>query len=263
MAATKISSVVMVGAGNLASHLALALARSGIRILQIVNRSPQRGIKLAKKCGASYTSELISIDCNADLYIVAVSDQVLPLIAGKMKLEGKLVVHTSGTVEMNVLQCISQNTGVLYPLQTFNESRRVNFRKIPLCIEARNEIGLQMLTEMAARLSSKVYRLDGNQRKVIHLAAVIACNFTNYMYTIAEDLITRNNLPFEFIRPLIEQTARNAKHDNLFRLQTGPAVRGDLEVMEEHLRLLTNDEEYREIYSLLSKNIIKHKTRNG
>jgi predicted short-subunit dehydrogenase-like oxidoreductase (DUF2520 family) len=263
MTAKKISNVVLVGAGNLAFHLAFALARGGIRILQIVNRTPQKGIKLAEKHGAAYTSDLKEIDRSADLYIIAVSDRAIPLIAENLRLDGKLVVHTSGSMEMDVLRAISQETGVLYPLQTFNEGRRITFRKIPLCIEAGNQANLRLLSDLADKLSLKVYQMDSSQRKVLHMAAVFACNFANFMYAISQDILAQNHLPFDIVRPLIEQTAKNAMHDNPFLLQTGPAIREDENVMREHLRLLAGNPDYGEIYNLISNNIIKHKKHNG
>jgi predicted short-subunit dehydrogenase-like oxidoreductase (DUF2520 family) len=192
-----------------------------------------------------------------------VSDWAIPLIAENLRLDGKLVVHTSGSVEMGVLRSVSQETGVLYPLQTFTTKRSLSFRKIPLCIEASNQANLQLLSDLAGRLSLKVYPMDSSERKVLHVAAVFASNFTNFMYAISRDFLTQNHLPFDLIRPLIEQTAKNARHDNPFLLQTGPAVREDENVMREHLRLLEGNPDYSEIYNLISKNIIKHKKSNG
>jgi predicted short-subunit dehydrogenase-like oxidoreductase (DUF2520 family) len=263
MCARQIETVVIIGAGNLAAHLGSALVRAGVTVIQVVNRSPVRGVKLAKKLGAAFTTNFESINQSADLYIVAVSDHAIAMIAGMLRLSGRFVVHTSGTTDMDVLMQVTHERGVFYPLQTFSGKRAISFRKIPLCIEAVSSERVEQLAGLARRLSSVVYGMNSDQRKILHLSAVIACNFTNFMFTISKDLLKKNDIPFELLGPLIKQTANNWRAVDIFSLQTGPAVRGDQQIMDEHRQLLSEIPDYQDIYNLISNNIIKYKKKNG
>lgn len=258
-----INQIVILGAGNVATHLSLALHAKGFSILQIFNRTEEPGRRLARLTGAGYTGSLDKINPDADLYLLAVSDKAVPEMASKLKVNQGIVAHTSGSVGMDVLQTASVNTGVFYPLQTFREGKPVSFEGIPLCIEGNKPLVEKRLVKLAEQLSRNVRVINSEQRKMLHLTAVFAGNFTNYLYSIAEDLLLQYNIPFDLLKPLIEQTAENIRHSDLFSLQTGPAVREDSDIIEKHLELLKEQEAYREIYDLISKQIIQHKKRHG
>lgn len=259
----KIRNVVVIGAGNLATHLALALHRKEVNVVQVVNRSRQAGEKLAKKVRAGYQSDYKGLDNAADLYILAVSDDAIAEVAREFKTGNKLVVHTSGSVDMSVLQSCSANFGVFYPLQTFSKEKRINFANIPVCVEANSGRNEELLLDLARLLTHKALVLSSQQRKVLHMTAVFAGNFSSFMYTIAEDLLKKHGIPFSLLKPLIIQTASLAKHEDIFSRQTGPAVRGDRAIMDSHLEMLAKHGVYMEIYDLISKSIIKHRNRNG
>ena len=163
---------------------------------------------------------------------------------------------------MMVLSGASSYIGVFYPLQTFSKEKRINFSDIPICIEGNTVENEEKLLQLARLISRKVLPLDSAQRKVLHMTAVFACNFSSFMYTIAEDLLKKHNIPFSLLKPLIQQTASLARHEDVFSRQTGPAVRGDSKIMEEHLEMLAKHGVYMEIYDLISKSIIKHKHKN-
>jgi predicted short-subunit dehydrogenase-like oxidoreductase (DUF2520 family) len=146
--------------------------------------------------------------------------------------------------------------GIFYPLQTFSKQKKVDFEEIPICLEANKYEVLQQLERLAGSLSRKVYFLDSKQRKAIHLAAVFACNFTNLMYRIAEDLVTESDLNFDILRPLIKETAAKVQEHSPREVQTGPAARNDRKIIEEHLKALENHPEYKEIYQLLTTEIV-------
>jgi len=258
-----IENVVLVGAGNVAAHLGLALASQGIRIVEVCNRTPGTGQDLADRLGATFIADIMAITKAADLYILAVSDSAIATLAGSMHLNDKMVVHTSGTTGMNVLANISENIGVFYPLQTFSPGRATMFRGIPVCLESNSPEGEQQLRKLAERLTDIVQFLDSDHRKLLHLSAVFASNFTNFMYTIAEDLIIAHGIPFELMKPLISHTAEIARQEDVFRQQTGPALRGDLDVLSSHRKLLAEHPDYLEIYNLISNNIIKYKEAHG
>jgi predicted short-subunit dehydrogenase-like oxidoreductase (DUF2520 family) len=258
----KIQNVVIIGAGNLATHLALALHRKGVNVVQVINRSRTAGERLARKVHAKYQPVFSEADLNADLFILAVSDAAIGEVAMQLGLEEQLLVHTSGSVGMEALSGASVNIGVFYPLQTFSKNSRINFSNIPVCIEANNLENEENLVQLGRLVSKKVQLLSSTQREVLHMTAVFAGNFSSFMYTIAEDLLKKYNIPFGLLKPLIRQTAATANHEGVFSRQTGPAVREDTRIMDEHLGMLENHGIYKEIYDLISKSIIKHKNRN-
>ncbi|MFZ4523445.1 MAG: Rossmann-like and DUF2520 domain-containing protein [Bacteroidales bacterium] len=255
--------IVIVGAGRLAKHLGLALFEQGLKIIQIYNRTPESGRDLAGKVGAAYTDDLQKINSGADLYILAVADSVLEDLSSVLRLDGKLVVHASGTIDMDVLSPVSLNRGVFYPLQTFSQNGSVDFRRVPICIEGSSQESLRQLKTLADKISRNVHYLNSEKRRILHLGAVISSNFTNFLYAITEDLLRSNEIPLSLLEPLIQQTAGNVKHGNLFLSQTGPAARNDYKVLEKHRELLAGYPDFLEIYNLLSENIINYKPPHG
>ena len=263
MLAVQIQKIVIIGAGRLATHLGLAFSKQGLNVVQVFNRSPENGQKLAARIGAAFIPEIKGLTLSADLYILAVSDSALSDLASDLRFKDKMVVHASGTVAMDVLAPISANIGVFYPLQTFSKSRRIDFRRIPVCIEANSKRGEAQLTALAGKLSQRVYCLDSEKRRLLHLGAVFASNFTNYLYSVTEDILVEHGIPIDLLEPLIIQTARNVMRGNLYQSQTGPAVRGDEKVLEKQRELLAQHPDYLEIYNLITKNIIKSRSQHG
>ncbi|MCK9204070.1 MAG: DUF2520 domain-containing protein [Bacteroidales bacterium] len=258
-----IRNVVFIGAGRLATHLAVALTKRNVAVIQVYNWTPERGKKLAKRIGAEYISDLAKITPKADLYVFAVTDSVLPELTQKIRLKDKLVVHTSGSLDMKILESVSSRQGVFYPLQTFTGKKAIPFRNIPICIEAATTSDVDLLDRMARLLTDQVYVINSEKRKWLHMTAVFAGNFSNFMYTIAANLLREKKLPFDLVKPLIKQVALNAQHDDLFSLQTGPAVREDSNVLDQHRILLSVYPRYLEIYQLISNNIIHYKKEHG
>jgi len=260
LAGTKPPDIVLIGAGRLATNLGLALYNHGFNIIQVYNHTPEKGKKLAAKLGASFTGDISGITLHAGIYFIAVSDSALKEIASGLRLGNKLVVHTSGTTGMDVLAPVSANTGVFYPVQTFSHGRKADFRRIPVCIEASSPAAEELLADIAGQLSADVHRMDSEKRRLLHLAAVFACNFTTRMYTISAGLLEEYGIPFSLMRPLIRQTARNFDDSDPGRSQTGPAVRGDGRVLQKHREMLAAYPDYLKIYNLISDNIIKHRS---
>lgn len=251
------TSVVFIGAGNLATNLAKALYRKGFRIEQIYSRTQESAQSLAQLVEADYTTELSAVVEDAQLYIVSLKDaafvQLLPgLVAGKEK---SLWVHTAGSIPMNIWAEQAERYGVFYPMQTFSKQREVDFREIPVFIESNSEADTQLLKDIASTLSEKVYEATSEQRKSLHLAAVFTCNFTNYMYVLAAELLKKYQLPFDVMLPLIDETARKVHELQPLAAQTGPAVRYDENVINEHLRMLADEPEAQELYRRISESI--------
>jgi len=252
--------IVLLGSGNVATNLALALKTAGYNIVQVFSPNLVNAKELAKKVNSDPINNFSEIDRAADLYIIAVKDDAIAEVARHLKHVDGLVVHTSGTTDIKVLSSEVGSAGVFYPLQTFSKSKAVDFKTIPICLEASDPHQLKLLTQLAEKLSGKVYVMDGAKRKVLHLAAVFACNFTNHLYALSNQILTKNDLDFELIRPLIAETTDKVMADLPENVQTGPAVRHDESTMNKHLAMLSSLPELQEIYQTLSNSIkLAHK----
>ena len=248
--------ITFIGAGNVAQQLAPALKRCGHTIHQVCNRNATTGKQLAKKVNAYYTNNISSIEDTGGVIIIAVKDDAISEVVKKLPvIKNSLVVHTSGATDIAVLKKKFKNCGVLWQVQTIKARTKVDFRKVPLVIEANNPSSQKKLNHLAHQLSGKVYSFNSKQRKVLHLGAVWVNNFPNHLYYLAEALLKKHHLPFELFGPLILSTAINGMKDPEAS-QTGPAKRNDKKTMKEHLTLLP-DKNYRDLYKLMSKSIIK------
>ncbi len=247
-----IHSVVVVGSGNVAESIAVAVADSfALELRQVVARNAARAEAVAQVAGCDWCTDM-SEAAEADLYIIAVSDRAVEDVAAALRRpKCSIVVHTAGSVEMDALG--EGDRGVLYPFQTFTAGRRVDFSAVPLFIEGSDEDTTQAIEHVANALSHRVYRATSKRRREIHLTGVFACNFVNALYSMATDLLDeREGLPFDVLRPLIEETAAKAVDAAHPRdVQTGPAVRGDKAVAERHVAML-KEENQQEIYKLLT-----------
>jgi len=242
------------GAGNVASHLSKALVSAGNKIKQVYSRTEESARKLAEEVNSSFTTDIQSIDYEADLYIFSVSDNAIPELSKKINIKDKNVVHTAGSVPLSVLEG-ARNHGVFYPLQTFSKSRDVNFKEIPICIEANNKEFNEKLAKLANKISNSVWQINSNQRKQLHLSAVFACNFVNHLYALAKELINDKEIDFEILHPLIKETALKALSMDPKLAQTGPAVRNDTESLKKHIELLSSYPEIQGLYKHLSNSI--------
>ena len=251
-----IKTISVLGSGNVAEAIALAVAEcKELQLKQIVARNPVRGRALAEMTGAEWTAD-VEQAAEADLYIISVSDRAVGEVASRLPLrDDTIVVHTAGSVEMDVLG--ERARGVFYPFQTFTAGRRVDFQQVPLFVEGCDEPTTVELERVAHLLSHRVYRATSQRRREIHLTGVLACNFVNALYAMAADRLSeREGLPFDILRPLIEQTARKAvEADHPREVQTGPAVRGDKAVTARHCEMLAGDSREEEIYKLLTEYI--------
>ncbi len=248
--------VVCIGSGNVATHLANALKAKGVNLIQVWSRDLTNASELAKTINARAISNLNEIDRSADLYIIAVKDDAIPIITESLKDVNGLVVHTSGATAIDTLSA-HRNYGVLYPLQTFSKAKSIDFVDVPLCIEANNADSLELLKKVANKLSSPVYEVNSEKRKILHLAAVFACNFVNHLYVLSDKVVEHFGLDFEILKPLIMETALKVQTELPINVQTGPAVRNDEQTMIKHQDLLSDMPELKEIYQTLSKSIKK------
>lgn len=252
--------IVLLGSGNVATHLAKALRANGEDILQVYSRDLGHAKKLANDVQALAVSEINEINKNADLYIISVKDDAIESVAVALGNLNGLVVHTSGTTNISVLSKYNKRVGVFYPLQTFSKDKSVSFNEVPLCLEAKEEADLSILQELAKKLSKSVYEIDGERRKVLHLSAVFASNFPNHLFALAAEILRQHDLDLDLLRPLISETAEKIRTNAPFDVQTGPAVRNDEITINEHLAMLNNLPNLQKIYQSLSESIkLTHK----
>lgn len=249
-------NIVLIGAGNVAWHLGHQLKNAGHRIVQVYNRTIEHGEALAEELDTAFTNKLEQVDQSADIYLLAVSDHGIDDIILGLQLPGKIVAHTSGAVPLRGMQHISKNCGIFYPLQTLTKGRMVDFKIVPMLIEASNPTVKEALTELASSISKTVDYMDSHKRRALHVAAVFVNNFTNYLYSIADDVVKRENLDFRLLNPLMQETINKLKHHKPSEVQTGPAKRGDYRTIEDHLNYLDKNDSYREVYLVLTESIM-------
>lgn len=251
------TSIVFIGAGNLATNLAKTLYYKGFRIAQVYSRTEEAARTLAQAVEAAYTTDLSSVVADGQLYIVSLKDaaliELLPeIVAGK---EEALWVHTAGSISMDIWKGRVNRYGVFYPMQTFSKQRTVDFSRIPVFVESNSAEDTRFLKDIASVLSERVYEATSEQRKSLHLAAVFTCNFTNHMYALAAGLLNKYQLPFEVMLPLIDETAHKVHELEPRLAQTGPAVRYDKNVIDSHLQMLADEPQMQELYRLISESI--------
>lgn len=244
-------TINIIGSGNVAYHLMENIdTLPDFRLQQVAVRSKEKVLDLVSE-------DLIVTDIKnlnpADLTIIAVTDDAIKLVSDEIPYQNHLVVHTSGTTSMQILNDKNRK-GVFYPLQTFSKSRPVDFKNIPLCLETEQENDLKYLKVLAQQMSDKVYEISSEQRKSLHVSAVFVSNFVNHMYAIGDKICEENNIPFEILHPLIQETAVKITSLSPEEAQTGPAVRHDEKTITTHQNFLTN-ETFKNIYKLITESI--------
>lgn len=248
--------IVLIGSGNLAFHLTALLVKKGHEIIQFVGRNPQTTSELGMKYFTSHTTDLKQINTEADIYIICVNDSEISNVAKQLKLGDKLVLHTSGTSNIALLKGSSSKTGVIYPLQTFSKNSKVKWAKTPILIEGNSAETGNLIKSFASTLSKKIVPLTSAQRIKFHLAAVMACNFSNHLYALSKEFLTKEKVNhFELLLPLINQTVKKIKKTDPAAAQTGPAIRGDKNTIDTHLKLLEKYPTDKKLYSLFTQSI--------
>tara|TARA_B100000900_G_scaffold298919_1_gene257432 strand:+ start:7122 stop:7895 length:774 start_codon:yes stop_codon:yes gene_type:complete len=244
--------ISIIGSGNVATNLALSLKENFFCIHQIYSRNIENAKQLANLVNSKYTSKIAEIE-KVDLIIIAVSDDVINQIIEN--LEGNNVVHTSGSVSLDVFNNKYTNYGVLYPLQTFNKKNTIDNKTTPFLIESNNDKFEKQLVKIASKISNNISIFTSEQRENIHLAAVFACNFSNHMYVIANNILKKSNIDFSILLPLLKQNIYKIDNNCPSKLQTGPAKRKDFKVIKKQINQI-KDNEIKLIYQLITKSII-------
>lgn len=246
------------GAGRVAEALCRELHAKGNSVIQISSREKRSGTEVATSCGAEWTDNL-NFTRECDYILVSVPDNCLKKVLAELRYGGNPVVaHTAGSYGLEVFPGNIKNKGVFYPLQTFSKKRKINLGDVPFFLEASDARTMSLLKQLATTLSSKIYESDAVQRRMLHLAAVFACNFSNHMFTIAGDICKRTPYNFDVLVPLITETVNKAVETGPEFSQTGPAVRNDKDTVKKHLELLSFSERMKRIYKEITNSIIEY-----
>jgi predicted short-subunit dehydrogenase-like oxidoreductase (DUF2520 family) len=246
--------VTIIGSGNVAQHLVTAFGNSDCT--ELVQVSSRDVSKISHLVSENQAIDDLSLLAPADLYIISVTDAAIAEVSRNLPFTNQLVVHTSGSMPTEVLDSKNRK-GVFYPLQTFTKNKPVNFREIPLCLEAELASDYAILEETARAISNHIYSIGSEQRKALHVAAVFVNNFTNHLYQLADEICAENQIPFDILKPLIAETANKVRLLSPAEAQTGPAKRHDTNTIETHLAFL-KDENLQNIYKILTQSIIDH-----
>lgn len=247
------SSIVILGAGNVAFHLTRALIENTCNVRQIFNRTLEHAREIGEANRITYTDKISEIE-KADIYIIASADSGIEEFSHYIPYDDVLVVHTSGSSPMSVLKG-DYRKGVFYPLQTFSKERTMRYDNIPFFIEAENPEDLSKLNDLGNRISNEVHELNFASRMQVHMTGVWANNFVNHLYYIAGNICEQNNVPFDVLLPLIQETANKVIEMNPKEAQTGPAKRGDQVIIDRHLEALQDDSRLLQIYQILTDSI--------
>ncbi|MFN0048941.1 MAG: Rossmann-like and DUF2520 domain-containing protein [Cytophagales bacterium] len=248
-----------IGSGNVAWHLAQAFENTNHHsVLEVYSRSITNAKKL---CGKLYnalpTNSLNLTESKAEIFFICVPDDAIETVCATLKLpKDCIVLHTAGSKGLEALEgLMNVKIGVFYPLQTFSKAKAVNFENIPICIELEDKLLEKSIEKLAFSICENVAFVNSNDRKVLHLAAVFACNFTNHLFSIAKNIVERENLEFKILQPLIEETIQKALANGPEKSQTGPAARKDDKTIQMHLKMLDKYTEIQTIYQIMTENI--------
>ncbi len=246
--------IFIIGTGNVATTLGSAIVAAGHKVTGVFGRNTERAKKLAEKLNSRAVFSLKDADKVSDIFLIAVNDNAIKDVAAKLPAVRGIVVHTSGSTHLNVLEKHKQS-GVFYPVESITVKFPVSFRKVPVCLEASNEKTMKTLMAFASTLSEKLYVLSSEQRQTLHLAAVFTNNFTNHLLHAATGLLEKAHVPGELLQPLAVSTVKNAFNNGPLQSQTGPAVRNDTKTINRHLQMLQNNTPLFELYKLITGQI--------
>ncbi|WP_240452786.1 MULTISPECIES: Rossmann-like and DUF2520 domain-containing protein [Sphingobacterium] len=249
--------IVVLGSGNVATHLAKALYKHGHVIKQVFSKQSANAFALADAVKADAISELSNLDPRADLYLIAVSDTAISQIISEMpEITKGIVVHSSGATPIEVLQRFDK-TGVLYPAQSISKQLEIDISLIPFGIEANSLETADLLFNLLSPIAVRIFSCNSKQRLALHVSAVLVNNFPNALFSIAQQILERENMDFDLLRPIILETASKVQNHLPTDVQTGPAARNDIGTINRHLQFLSYSNELTQIYQHLSDFIIK------
>jgi len=251
--------ISIIGTGNVATHIGTALMNAGHTIADVTGRNADATNELAALLSAKANFDIANTDADAEVVLLCVKDDAIGAVASLLPRSQRIIAHTSGFRSYNLLSAAGENLGIFYPLQTMKKGVALDFKKVPMLVEASNENTSARLSNLAAAISESVHSVNELQRQYIHVAAVFANNFTNHLWELAETILHEQNLDLDILRPLIARSAENVAAHSPSQLQTGPAARGDFFTIDAHVNLLHNEEEMTKVYRVLTESILKNR----
>lgn len=251
----KKTKITFVGSGNVAWHLTKAFDLAGHQIHQIISRNETTGKELAKKYAAFFDTKLENVFEESDFVFLTIPDKEIETAIQKIKATSPVFIHCAGSCSLSSIADFKKYSGVFYPLQTFTKERNINFFEVPVFVEASDQTTLQKIWDLADSISNTIKHLDSEKRHYLHLAAVIANNFTNHLLAQAENVMAMQQLPLEWLKPLVDETIKKAFELGPQNSQTGPAIRHDETTLQKHLEMLGKNPGLKELYEVISMNI--------
>lgn len=248
--------VTIIGTGNVATVLGKLILANNHSVHQVYGRNIDTAITLANQLNATAINDLSKLNSDADVYIIAVSDKSIESICTKLHFGNKVVMHTAGSVSIDILKNSSANYGVLYPIQSLRKAMDIA-TPIPFLIDANNDETKNIIENFAKKISSKLAFGNDEARLKLHTAAVFSCNFVNYMYLQSANFCEANNIDFSLLQALIEETATRLRTHHPKDVFTGPAVRKDVATIEKHLEQLKENPQAQHLYKLISEMIMQ------
>lgn len=256
--------ITLIGAGNVGTHLALRFCALGFPIQQVFSRTKTKSRRLAKQVNAEPCQDLTQIDNTATIYIIAVHDDGIATVAETLSSvldPSKIVVHTSGSTSVDSIRRFFTNYGIFYPLQTFTKGVQPDFSTLPICVSAGNSNTKKQLKTLANEISGNVYEITEEERQILHVTAVMVNNFSNRLFALAEEILDKEKISFEILKPLIQETVNKIRDHKAADIQTGPAARGDEQTIGRHLEYLKQFPEQERIYKIMTESILSRNNR--
>lgn len=253
-----IKTITIIGAGNVGHNFGLAFRQAGYLIHEIFSRTQSSALLLSQTLNCNFTTKLKTLSPKADLYILAVNDDAIEDVIDQIEVKDRPIIHTSGSTPIDIFKGKGfEKYGIFYPVQSFSKNETESLTPIPICVEGNDKKMEDLLISLASSVSGRVYSMDSEKRKALHVASVFANNFANQMFQIAHEILKEHQISFEIIRPLIAKTSSKIKNELPINTQTGPAMRKDEKLIKNHLTYLKQHPDYEELYHLVTKAIVK------
>jgi len=249
--------VVLLGSGNMATVFGKLMLTDGYKIVQVYSRNIDNAAALAGQLQASFTNSLQNIYTEADIYLITVKDDAIKAVADQMHLNGKLIIHMSGAVPMEVLQNVSERIGVIWPMKSINKAVNA-IAPSTIFYDANNSADKELIVQMVSKWTTNIEQANDATRLKLHMLAALTSNFSNFLYSLAYNYCEQEKISFAALIPLIEETAKRLEIATPLATQTGPAKRGDIATIISHVKLLESNSATSEVYDFLSKSIMKY-----
>ncbi|MBP7512349.1 MAG: DUF2520 domain-containing protein [Bacteroidia bacterium] len=248
--------IFFIGSGKLNQNFANAFSKTDVEMVGVYSATVNNSLYFSKKFNISQFKDIKDIPTNCDVYFLGVNDSQISIVSQELKVNG-IVIHCSGFLSKNLVSN-HKNNGVFWPIQSLSKEHYANFSNVPICIEASDDFSLRILETLADKISKRPLFIDEQKRKILHVSAVFANNFTNHLFVLINEFLNGNHLEFDILMPIIQETSQKLTYLNPKLAQTGPASRNDLNTMAQHQSILSKYPELLDIYKILSKSISEH-----